>query len=434
MQVYGMDPELVEIYNIRNLESIKIWDLVTPSPSKMIVMPTILIVYDGGKVLNLCCKDKYYDVYVKKVMEVYQDEKNNIVEDALTDPFRLRSTILIDERSLSILESGELKRKNEVYGFYDGKDSYNQSLCFQRDEVRPFIPVLIYHLEKLFSLTDRVVSIDSELSGYRDNYILNGRVDGIDTIFPFTYEKVSSDEYVFHIAGMLGKSEPIKVKIEFANDGIIVTMTVDKNELVATSKMSVTNGVVKSVFDVERKGLTICYTNEDLEGIPLDNKNLADLDYDTKLEWFKLPWGALYGIDTSIDELSETEKMIGIDSMYIQISDNCFMKKEFYSKTYKRNKTVAVDANDMVLDQVDKTTIGFSVDPDDHVFVIETSFDDSTSNYKASGKNFYHAIESKSGIEGIKRENLVSLGRKEELIHKSDLVNKSKILMLVRGE
>lgn len=434
MQIYGMDPELVSIYNIRNLESIKIWDLVTSSPTKMIVLPAILISYDGGKFFHLCSKDKYYDVYVKKVMEVYHDEKNNILEDALTDPFRLRNTIVIDERSLSILESGELKRKSEVYAFYVGKDSYNQSLCFQRDEVAAFMPILIYHLERLFTFTDRVVSIDGELNGYRENYILNGKVDGIDTIFPFTYEKVSSDEYIFHIAGMLGKSEPINVRIEFANDGITVTLTIPKNELIATSKMSFTNGVIKSIFDVQRKGLTICYKNEDLSEAELENKNIADLDYDTKLKWFRLPWGALYGIDTSIEDLSETEKIISVESMYIQELLDRFMKKEFYSKTYKRNKTVSVEANDMVLDQVDKTTIGFSIDPENNLFVIETSFDDLTSDYTASGKNFYHAVESVDGIKGIKRENLVSLGRKEELIYKSDLVNKSKILMLVGEE
>lgn len=434
MQIYGMDPELVSIYNIRDLKSIKVWDLITHSASKVMVLPAILITYDGDKSLNLCSKDKYYDIYVKKVMQVYQDEKNNILEDALTDPFRLRSHIDIDERSLRILESGELEQKNDVYAFYAGKDSYAQSLLFERDEIVSFLPILKYHLERLFTFTDKVVSIGDELSGYRENYILTGRVDGIDTIFPFTYEKVNSNEIIFHIAGMLGKSEPINVKVEFSTDGLVVTMMIAKNELIATSKMSITNGVIKSIFDVERKGLTISYKNEDLEETALDNSNIANLDYDTKLKWFRLPWGALYGINTSIDDLSDTEKMIGINSMYVQVLQNHFMKKEFYSKTYKRNKTVAVDAEDMTLDEVDKTTIGFSADKEGHLFVIETSFDDTTSNYMTSGKCFYHAAFSEDGISGISKEKLHSLGKREELIQKSDLVNKSKLLMLVSGE
>lgn len=434
MQVYGMDPELVAIYNIRDLTSIKIWDLISDFNSKRLILPAILITYGNNQSLNLCSKDKYYDVYVKKVREVYQDEKNNILEDALTDPFRLRSHIDIDARSLRILESGELEQRNDVYAFYQGKDSFRQSLSFEKDEVETFVPILKYHLERLFALTDKVVSIGDELSGYRENYILSGKVDGIDTIFPFTYERVNNNEFNFHIAGMLGKSEPITIKMEFKPDGLIVTMILNNLEYLVNSKISITNGVVKQIFDVERKGLTISYKNEDLEACSMDDDNIANLDYDTNLKWFKLPWGAFYGIDTSIEDLSEVEKMIGIDSMYVQVSPDRFMKREFYSKTYKRNKTTAVDAQDMVLDEVDKTTIGYKVDDDGHLFVIETSFDDDTFNYNTSGKYFYHGIMSEEGIKGIKRDNLVSLGRKEEVIQKGDLVNKSKLLTLVSGE
>ena len=115
MKYYGMDPSLVQIYNIRNLESVKVWDLVQNEIGKRVIVPAILIIYDGGKQLNLCAKDKYFDIYVKKVVEVYKDEKDNILEDNLTDPFRLKSRIDIDDNTKKIFESGNLEKINEIF-------------------------------------------------------------------------------------------------------------------------------------------------------------------------------------------------------------------------------------------------------------------------------------------------------------------------------
>ena len=106
MKIDIMDQLLIDIYNIRNLEYVNFWDLHGTSDSKILVIPAIMINYDGGKTLNLCAKDKYFDTFVRKVVEVYNDEKDNILEDSLTDPFRLRQSIKIDDRTKKILSSG----------------------------------------------------------------------------------------------------------------------------------------------------------------------------------------------------------------------------------------------------------------------------------------------------------------------------------------
>ena len=128
MQLYGMDRELIEIYKLRNIESIKLWDLVKNGTGKLLVIPTLLVTYDGGKYLNISANEKYFRVFVQKVVEVYHNEKDNLLEDGLTDPFKLRPKIDIDEKTKVILESGRLEQLNEIYSFYDGKDSYDSSI------------------------------------------------------------------------------------------------------------------------------------------------------------------------------------------------------------------------------------------------------------------------------------------------------------------
>ena len=51
--------------NIRNIESISITDLTLNSTNKLLVVPLLMIVYDGRKTLSLCSKDKYFDIFVK---------------------------------------------------------------------------------------------------------------------------------------------------------------------------------------------------------------------------------------------------------------------------------------------------------------------------------------------------------------------------------
>ena len=87
MQFLVMDKELIDIYNIKNIESIKVFDVMSNSGSKILLIPAILIFYDGGKTMCLCNEDKYFDVFVRKVVEVYNLEKDKVIDDSLTNPF-----------------------------------------------------------------------------------------------------------------------------------------------------------------------------------------------------------------------------------------------------------------------------------------------------------------------------------------------------------
>lgn len=434
MRVYSMEPELIEIYNIRNLESIKVWDLVMNSSSKTLVIPAILIIYDGGKHMNLCAKDKYFDVFVKKVLEVYRDEKNNILEDSLTDPFRLHSRISCDEHSASILDQDSIYDINEIYKFYRDKDAYRGSLLFQSSNVKPLIPMIKYHLEEFFKNTDRVVSIDSDISGYRDRYVLEGRVDGCLTSFPMTFEKVSDNEYKFQVGGVYKDGSPTDLSINFKNDGLEIVISLG-DKLVSTTNYKIVDGAVKVINDVVRNGITIKYYNGDA---PLAEESLFDnlkaIDHDDNLTWYRLPWGALFGANVNILDLSDSEKVIEIADKFIDGTDSSFVCLEHYSKNYKRNKTAKVLADSVVLDSLGKSMIGGSIDADNKIFVIETAFDGITTDYYSNSKYFYHGVYSDNGVNGIKRESLVPLGYSQDVLSGSDLTNKYKMKVLVKGE
>lgn len=441
MKYYGMDPTLVEIYNIRNIESIKLWDLVqSDEDNKRIVVPAFMVIYDGGKQLNLCAKDKYFDIFVKKIVEVYRDEKNNILEDGLTDPFGLKTHVEVDEYTKKVLESGELDKGNEIYNFYSSKEKYNSSLFFQIDEVRSLVKIVQYHIKRLFANTDRNVVFNDEFSGYRNNYVMSGQIDGIEQYFPFEFQKLDSNHYEFWVNGLVNKNLPVKVDIMFKKDEIDVVVLIDAYELLEESRYVITNGSIKSIHDATRKGITIGYKNNDLERLE-DNplQNIADIDESTSLDWFILPWGAVYGCKANIEDVSDYEKIIEIHNMYLDIFENGFVRKEYYSKNFKRNRTVSLNSQDVSLVEVKKNVLGFSIDKEGKVYVIETSFDEGKEsndfyNEAYGGKYFYHGCYTETGLSGIGMEKLVALNKDMNVVNNSDLANKYRILKLVKGE
>ena len=147
--IQEMDPMLIKIQEIKDIEEIRFSDLM-PSTlgDKITVLPSLLVVYNGGKMLNLCSKDSYFDVLVRKVFQVYNREKDRVVSDPTYDPFGLKKKLLIDERTKAILETGSLTKVNEIYSFYDTKKSYDRTLIFQSDTLRMLLPIIKYHLKQ----------------------------------------------------------------------------------------------------------------------------------------------------------------------------------------------------------------------------------------------------------------------------------------------
>ena len=80
MVIKDFDSTLEDIKSIKNILSIKIYDLINykNDDSRKFILPAMIVVFDsdgGRKCLNLCAKDKYFNEFVKKVQSVYEKEK-----------------------------------------------------------------------------------------------------------------------------------------------------------------------------------------------------------------------------------------------------------------------------------------------------------------------------------------------------------------------
>ena len=435
----AMDPILIEIYKIKDIEEISFRDLVpTDRSSKINVMPGLFIIYDGGKYFSLTSQDKYFDVFVRKVFQVYNLEKDREIVDPEFDPFGHRTKLRIDDKTKQILESGDITKINEIYSFYDGKKSYEQSLLFRSDELRMLLPVVKYHLKKIFDCTDRTVTFESDaISGYRNNFTLGYKYDGIDDLLYISFVNYEKNEAELVISSRNKNFKPLTMRIIFGKTSIDVFTNFDDYGLYGSDSYQVnTDNSIIHTFEVTKSyvlgngkvvNLPKKYKNEVLEKVENPVPNISALDSSDDVIWYRLPWNAMYGVKNEVEKISEVEEIVMTHNKYLALVGNEFMMREYASKEYHRLKTFDANANLVVMDEVDKRLFGILLDKEEGIYAIETYFaDDLRGNgyYDTylSDRYFYHLTQSKDRLLSLNTNDLISISKDDNIIRRADLL------------
>lgn len=437
MQYFEMDKLLVDIYKIENIEYIKFFDIISGLSRNLTLIPAVMIVSNNGKVFCLCERDKYFDIFVRKVVQVYNDEKNKSREDNLVDPFGFRKEIEIDDKTKKILENGELEKISDVYSFYADKDSYSNSLLFQKNEIEHLMKIICYQIKKFFGFTDVVVGLSEIVNGYRDYYTIDAKVNGVEQIITLMFNKVDNNSYEVSIGGILSKNIPVLMSISFSEKGINIATYIKEYDYYCTSDYCFDNEVAKEVYHVKKNGNVIIYENMDLPVSDNSFSNITDLDCKTDLSWYSLPWGGLIGIKKKDSIINEEEFIEEYYSMIVEVDNERFYKKEFYNKKFCRKDSPGVSKRELMLDKMEKNVYGL-LSGLDNLYIIETNFvNDGVLGYYGkylSGKFFYHVVLSDSGVLGIISDNLVPIGKSDDFVTKADLMNNGRLLKLVKGD
>ncbi len=427
MKYNFMDSELMEIGAIKDLEFVKFYDLTTNQDKKKIIVPALMINYNNGKMLNLSILDKYFNQFVQKVISVYKKEKGRMVENDETDPFEMFHEIAIDKRSIDIIENSSILEKKEITGFYDDKDSYDNSLLFQIDEVRSIIDIVRFSIQYFSRSTDLNINILDSFYGCRDNYIIESKINDIFTYLLIHYERLGDNSYQISVGNLGGLAKPYIININFFDNMIIITSKYKKLTIHNEFKIDDSGG--KYLYYAYLDGKSILYEAGELDQVEINHEKIANLDYDSKLTWYKLPWVAYFGYQGERKNVDDHTSILTSHIMYLDINNDNFNKREHYLKKLEREKTDSQKAIKLTLDELRKNTFGFL---SDDAFVIETSFHnalgdgDYQKNY--NGKYFYH-IAPKEAIKEIDRKKLIPV-RKSIIFGKNDLLNSEKVKKL----
>ena len=440
MVIHSMDPILVQIYGIKDIEEISLSDFApSTAGAKFNVLPNLYVRYDGGKVINLCSMDKYFDVFVRKVYQVYKLEKDKVIVDPTFDPFGYNSKLTIDDKTKAVLESGDLLKVSNVYSFYDQKKSYGNSLIFQSDEFMMLFPLIKYQFKQAIELTDNAVSMSEEsIGGYRNNYAVMYKFNGIPDMLLINFDKEGEDEFYLTIRSRDRHFNPLNMLVKFNDNSIDINCLFKDYDLCVSDTYEVrNNNTANNNFIVSRKGETIVYKNIALEETQNPYPNLSGIDNEDDLTWFKLPWNAYYGVNNFLQKLSEVDGVVNTHNKYLAITGDNFLLREFLSREYQRRKTFEANANRIVLDEAKKRIYGFIVDQKEGLYILEAFF---ANALRANGyyetylddKYFYMVAKNKNKLKGLNRSDLVSISQDDEIIKGVDLYEKDQIKKILK--
>ena len=433
-----MDPVLVSIYKIKDIEEITFSDLAPSSnEGKIQVIPSLFVRYNGGKYLNLCSKDKYFDIYVKKVFEVYNKEKDRVISDPVFDPFGTKTKLKIDDKTKMILESGDLSKINEVYSFYDGKKGFDSSLIFQSDEFRLYIPLIMYHLKSFFEVFGKTIVFENEYyNGYKNNYSIDYKIDGLDDILLINF-KSNDNKLVFNIRSRERMFSPIEMKVFFNDRSIVIALNSKEEEINCENVFVLGDNSIDNIFREDKKLIPVVYKKNTLKRVDNPYLNISGIDSSDDINWFLLPWYAYYGVNDRVDSISETEEVRMSNNKYLAFNNLEFMVREYASKEYRRNKTFSVSESRVVMDEVNKRIYGLLLDKKEGIYLIETHFEDSKGgngyyNTYLNDKYFYHLCVSDDMLLGLNKNNLVNISSENNIIKPADVLVKEDIRKILK--
>ena len=435
MIINKMDDILMKIYSIKNIEEIEFRELVpTNNSDYMSLVPCLYVRYDSGKTLDLCSLDKYFDIFVKKVFEVYNLEKGKVIKDYDYSPFR-HSILKIDDKSKKLLSSGRLTEINDLYSFYEGKKSYDYNLLIESDELNGLIPILIHQIKSLYDLTDVKVNFeDLTLNGYRTNYTINVKINGLDDILYINYKKIDDTTYIFNIRSKNKDFKDTTVYINFKKTGISIITSISEFNLSSENDYLIDGSSLRLDSSITKDDKLVSYNSSLVDTCINDKSDITSLDSTDNCTWYKLPWGSLYGIENVSEELSSTESINKIHTKYFTDINGNYSIREYFGKKYHRNKTFEVDSYDLTLEECIKNMN--LVHLFDGIYLVETHFSDDASEngyYKTylDNKYYYHLIDSKLGFN---KSNLISISSDNNIIYGADLLNSNDVIKLVRGD
>lgn len=278
-----MEQEELEISEIVNLELVDFYHLERDGGS----VPAIMVYYNGGKTINYCVFDRFYNKLLNRVFEVYELEKDN--ED-----------LFLSEYSKQVLNRVVEDRSylyNELLGDYKAvKDPFINSNGYLSI---PTVGATKFMLEKLFELGETKLLWNPIDKIWFDQGILEASSRDAKYVFACQLTNSSTGEY------KLCTNEHV-VNIKYGMQGVDIKLTDTKDDI-----------SLRLLYEIQDKCLVCTSVTRDGNRDRGINKNTIDGSFQDGKHIYELPWGVKI-------ELSQVEKEASIDKKVTYIFTNQF--------------------------------------------------------------------------------------------------------------
>lgn len=433
MKINRTSDELIKINKLKNIKSITFKDLYeTRAKEKNLIIPGFIVLSDQG-FMYLTSSDEYFEDFVRRIREIYNEEKDETYEDGILGEKKLE----VDPLTKSILENGHVSNTSNLYSFYKDKASYQESLLFESDKLKSFGGIIFHHIKETMKLLNKTITDVRLSNGMNGIYYLSCRINNQPQILPMTYQQIEDDSYHVVIGNLFDKAIPLNMEIMFTKNGISVNNCILEYNLTDYTKYEFNQkGTMerKVHLDKELKH----YEKKDLPTAANVPENLAKLDNGESVSiWYQLPWNTYEGIsitdkgieeDGSLSDGNSQDRLITERLVYLSIENNDFFIKDTLTKRYRKKSSKREERQEVIFDSLDKEIIGLQ---QRQGYIIETSFLGTaiTGFYKTNllGNKFYH-ISHELDQTKLTKKNIKTLGREDGLEEKVDLLDIKKYI------
>ncbi len=409
----------MQIEQLKDLKSIFYQDIYLGNTSgKERVLPGFLVFYGNGKELFLTVNDPFFASFVKRLREVYLEEKDRVLRESVLGPV----SIEISDLAKTILLNGELEVAPSYLKKYEGSDSYSDSLLLEEDRVKAFFPVVEYHLRKV--MRDFQIEMgDIQLSdGINGNYYLKTTIHQAPILLPISFQQEGMN-YEIMIGNLFSNCIPLQMNLSFVKDGIRVLSSIPEYDYYDYFNYMLEGGIPFRQEEIEWNGKMIRFEKEHLTKVEDLPSNI--LPKEEFIHWYLLPWNGFLGVSEKKNSLTDQDSLLERHIYSIWRSNDNYFENEYSSKQYQRNQPSEVDFVKVVLDTFYKTNIGIK---DGDYRLMETKFSDDgkTGFYQEKlANNHFYCISDALSWDHFD-DHSCFLGRQDGVEDKADLLD-SKI-------
>ena len=183
-----MDLKEVQISEIKNLKLIYVFttDSIFKNESNKYVGAKV--VFDKNKTFSLDYSDKYFPLFIKKILERYQKEKDKRKIILLGDLTKK----LINNSSFAILEKNQTKKTKKI-----GLPSYNTN----DNEIKKYESFLKETLEMILNIYKKYEVLEiNNITGFNNKYILDYSIGSIKKQTPLIINKIEEGLLEFRLS------------------------------------------------------------------------------------------------------------------------------------------------------------------------------------------------------------------------------------------
>lgn len=417
-----MSKEEVEISKIKNIRYIKIYDLFDNPWNKNRAVTSMIINYlddkNNLKYLNYCEKDKEFDFFVNKVIEIYILEKDN---NNINFGNNETKEILLNKLSIGY---------NLPVEKFLNKKGDKKILNYPKDEINAFKNIIFYYIKQINKLFDKNIFIEDKIYGNRELFSIKMIKNNQDFFIPFKYQK-QENGVLITLNNIISPLDFVTLNIKYNQDRIDISWKMESNNLVYNGVFNINGEIIETLI---KDNQTIFYNNAKLKNNITSEEIglLNNIDDSKNYQFYKLPWNDYLVSKFNVLDYSNY-KIETVDVKYINISDKFINLLEYYTMFYRKyDKNILLST--MKLDEMKRIMEVYLVNDLALVLNSFSKVPNSLSKYKnrLENKTFYEIAnineDSLRKISDFKL-NDIDLGK---VNHQNDLLDEKKLKLMIK--